>query len=326
MQTKKVFFVGIKAPGVDPKSMIKGFEENDYEVIFYDWQHKRFDNDVDFIRNDIVEKASEIKPDLIFLQIQNSEALRVEDYKKLQEKAFTVQYTFDVREKCEMQWMYHVAEVIGFTFFGCMEDVWACNAIGIKNVGHSHSSCDMELYKPNVKAQKIFDIVFCGNNYANTNLKFPLASERQAMIYFLKDKYGDQKFKSFGLGQDGGLIRPEVEATVYTHCKLAINQNNFILNEYTSDRLFRIMATGTLCLTRYFPNIEKFFTKGKHLDWFHTFEELTDLIDFYLFNPDWAAKVASAGTELVRTEHSWAKRIGGMKKIFGESKNPLHLV
>ena len=62
----------------------------------------------------------------------------------------------------------------------------------------------------------------------NTNLNFPLAHQRQRMIEKLEQRYG-QNFMVYGHGQKGGLIKPDVESSVYNFSKIAINQNNFSL-------------------------------------------------------------------------------------------------
>lgn len=312
---KSVLHFAIDSPGYKSDGMAKGFVENGYEYKAVFWQHERFNLGLEGMRKKCVELAKAMKPTIIFSHIQNGEAFDIETWDELQKHGFVINYSFDVRSKEKMQWMYDVAPHIGYTFFGCQEDIVRCLSLGIKNISHIHSSCDMDLYKP--KDQKVnhaFDIVFCGNRYDNSNLEFPLAQERQEMILFLQNNYGD-KFKAYGLGQEGGMIRPEVEANVYNFSKIAINQNNFYLTNYSSDRLWRIMSSGTFCLTKYFPGIEQIFQKEVHLDWWHDFDEMKALIDFYLSNDEERDSIAAAGCKLVRGNHRWADRISDMERI-----------
>jgi spore maturation protein CgeB len=139
-----------------------------------------------------------------------------------------------------------------------------------------------------------------------------MSHERQRMIEFLETHYGD-RFGCYGLGQKGGMIMPDVENKIYNHSKIAISQNNYLRQDYTSDRIWRIMATGTFCLARYFPGIEKIFEKEKHLDWFTNFEEMRMLIDYYLGNDNERMEVAEEGYKLVTTSHTWKSRINELK-------------
>jgi len=317
---KSVLHIRLDSPGYNCNAMETAFRSCGYEYYGLKWQEFRFEFGIEKLRSEVVKTAALLKPTIIFCHLQNPEAFSVETFQELSKHSFVINYTFDVRHKDEMKWMYDVAPHIGYTFFGCMEDVWNCMALGINNTGHLHSSVDMNLYKPK-EGQKAyaFDVVFCGNRYDNSNLKFPLAAERQQMISVLSERYKG-RFMSYGLGQQGGLIKPEVEANVYNFSRIAINQNNFQLNDYTSDRLFRIMASGTMCITKYFPGIEKVFKNAVHLVWWHNFQELTDYIDHYLSDEKERLAVAAMGTQLVRENHGWEDRIAQMEKIIGELK------
>jgi hypothetical protein len=313
---KSVLHLRIDSPGYNSDSIERAFREVGFEYHSLIWQNYRYDNGVELLREKVIAMASEIKPTIIFAHIQNNEAFDLTTWEELAKHGFVINYTLDARLATEMEWMYDIAPHIGFTFFACQEDVWNCNLRGVTNIGHSHSSCDMELFKPKIPkpTNYAFDIVFCGNKYTKTNLNFPLAEERQEMIALLQEKYGS-KFAAFGLGQKNGMIRPEVEANVYNYSKIAISQNNFMLHDYTSDRLFRIMASGTMCLTKFFPGIHKIFEKEIHLDYWNNFDDLTKMIDYYLSDDKERESVAAMGCQLVRENHRWQDRIADMEKI-----------
>jgi len=317
---KKVLHLRIDSPGYNSDAMQRAFIATGYEYFSMDWQRERFSNSVEYVRKKAIEMAAEIKPTWIFCHLQNAEIFNAETWQELSKHGFVINYSFDVRQPEKMQWMYDAAPLIGHTFFGCMEDVWICNAKEIYNVSAIHSSCDMELYKPKRGQMNFaFDVVFCGNRYDNTNLNFPLAQERQQMISYLEENY-KHKFMCYGLGQKGGMIRPEVEASVYNYSRIAISQSNYFLNEYSSDRIWRIMASGTFCLCKYFPGIEKIFQKEIDLYWWVTLDELKTLIDYYLCEYNERNEIAATGRKKVVQYHSWEARIKEMEKIIGESK------
>lgn len=323
---KSVLHLRTDAPGFSSESIKKGFVENGYTHFGLDWQRERFSNGVESMREKVITLAQEIKPDIIFCHIQNEEAIDLKTWKILSEIGFVINYSFDVRSNEQTKWMYDLAKDIGFTFFGCQEDMLQCVDRGIYNTSHIHSSCDMDIYKPHTRPTKYtFDVSFCGNNYVGSNLQFPLAEERQKMISFL-DKTHGSNFGCYGIGQKGGIILPGSEASLYRFSKMAVCQNNFIRHDYSSDRLWRIMATGTLCLCQYFPGLEKIFSKELNIEWWDTFDELKHLIDYYLSDDNERESVAAAGCDEVRIKHTWTHRIREIEKIVAGYKKSLLLV
>ena len=79
---------------------------------------------------------------------------------------------------------------------------------------------------------------------------------------------------------------------------------------------------GALCLTKYFKGIEKMFTRGLHLDWWNTFDELKEKIAYYLSNLGNAALIGGAvGIQHVLDNHTWSSRVKEMM-AFIESLQP----
>lgn len=302
-------------PGYKSDAIERAFVDIGFEYVGFNWQPYRFEHGTEKLRQHVLDLSKNEKPELIFAHIQNKEIFDIETWKQLSKLGFVINYTFDVRYASEMDWMYEVASLVGYSFFGCQEDVRNCEIRGIKNVSSIHSSCDMELFKPSGKTGLYaFDVVFCGNRYDNTNLNFPLAEDRQTMIEILTQQYGS-RFMPYGLGQKGGLLRPESEVNVYNYSKIAVNQNNFYLHGYTSDRLWRIMASGAFCLTAYFPGIEDVFKKGVHLDWFENYDEMIEKIETYLADDKERLAIAKCGCNYVGENHTWKNRISEIISI-----------
>ena len=306
--SKKVFHIRIDSPGYNSDAIEQAFIDEGFHYLGFKWQEFRFSLGPEMMRTELLKQAKAFMPDVIFAHIQNSEAIDIETWEELSKIGFVINYTFDVRSEEKIKWMYDLAPKIGYTVFACSEDVVNCHNMGISNVMHSHSSCDTSVHKVIKKGLSVFDVVFVGGRYDNTNLNFPLAHQRQRMIEKLEQRYG-QNFMVYGHGQKGGLIKPDVESSVYNFSKIAVNQNNFSLKNYTSDRIWRIMASGCFCLSHYFPGIEKIFQKEVHLDWFHDFDEMVELIDFYLENEEERKAIADVGSKYVRENHDWNNRI-----------------
>jgi len=68
---------------------------------------------------------------------------------------------------------------------------------------------------------------------------------------------------------------------------------------YYPYRLVNTMATGTFALATYTPRLEAVFTRKKHLDWFSSYDELVELIHYYLEHDKEREEIAHQGYEYV---------------------------
>ena len=65
------------------------------------------------------------------------------------------------------------------------------------------------------------------------------------------------------------------------------------------------MGTGTFLLSKYCSDLERIFKRKVHLDWFNTYEELVELINFYLKNDDVRETIARRGYKYVSENFTW---------------------
>lgn len=306
-----VLHVALIAPnGYSNEPFMKAFLDNGFTTYHaFDYQLQSFEYGHERMRENLLKLADYTKPDLIFLHVQSSEVLDYDTVIKLSAIGFTVLYTFDCRTTKQTEWMYNYAKHLGLVCFSNQDDVQECMRRGILNTMVVQSSCDMDFYKDDSPKVTKNGVVFIGGNYLHTNLEFPLAQERSDMVKFLKEEYKDQ-FDVHGMGwTNSNLYNRNQEKVAYNIFSIAISHNNFNKHLYTSDRIWRIMATGAFCLTRHFDGIEQLFVRGVHLDWWHTFGELKDKIDYYLINSELREQIAANGMYLVRQKHTWSCRI-----------------
>ena len=297
------------------------FNNGFVEYHLFDYWLKAFETDRPTMRRLVIQEAKKIKPDLVFCQVQGSDVLDLETFQTLSKIAFTVNFTFDIRTKEQTEWLYNLAPVLGLICFSNQRDVEECKARGFENVMCLQSAADEKTYIPVGEYSiqgfgKVFDgrsgVVFIGNNYVNTNIEFPLSKEREQMVNLLKYEFGDQ-FNVYGNNWDGSkLIMQKEEIEIYQRAMIGVNQNNYDEELYCSDRIWRMMSCGVLCLAKYFKGIENIFTRYEHLDWWETLDELQDTIKYYLDNPTKAQQIATKGMQHVRENHSWSARIKEM--------------
>lgn len=308
-----VLHCGITAPTYSSVAISEGFRQNGFDVSYYNWQSVRFDEGLEGMRERLILKSKFDNPNIIFLHVQNPDAIDKETAIELSKHAFVINYTFDVRSKEKTEWMYELAPLIGLTVFACQDDANEAISRGINNVTHSHSSFDPEVYRPLILPEQIKSqypkIVFIGNNTLNTNLNFEQSNERVDMVEFLKKQYGD-KFGVYGMGwENSKMVNPQEKVTIYNACKIAITQNQFKRKYYASDRQWEIMSCGTFSLCQHYEGIEKDFVKEVHCDWWNNLDELKNLIDFYLFDDKERESIAKNGSLFVRENHNWKNRI-----------------
>lgn len=303
----------IASNGYSNEPLMNAFLSNGFTTYHsFDYQLQTFEYGREKMRQNLLRLAEYTKPDLIFLHVQSSEVLDYDTIIKLSAIGFTVLYTYDCRTTEQTEWMYNYAKHLGLVCFSNMDDVQECLRRDIKNVMVLQSSCDMDVYRRDEKVIVKSHIVFIGGNYVGTNLDFPLADERRDMVEFLQKTYGDE-FQCMGHNwKNSRLVKTKEEIEIYQSAAIAISHNNFNKHMYTSDRIWRIMATGTFCLTKHFNGIERIFPGGVHLDWWHTFDELKEKIDQHLSNSVGREQIAANGMYYVRQNHTWSDRIKEM--------------
>lgn len=312
-----VLFAGIYAPTFDSKFMVKGFQQAGYNVIDMDWQRIKLTEQSLGLRERLIGSASMHQPDLIFLHIQSENVLDKETVTRLQRIAPTVLYNFDCRAFEKTQWIYDLAPHIELTLFSNKEDVRRCEFLGIKNTAVLQSSADYDHYRKGKltdgdKAKYPHDIVFIGNRFDTSNLKFDNAVQRNEMVEFLRNEYGD-KFFAYGMGFSR-LVNQQEEVLIYNSAKIAITQNNFIRSRYCSDRVYRAMGCGIMTIQQYYPEINKDYTPQVASTWL-SFEMLKGEIDKYLEDDNLRFAKSKSGSEWVREKHSWYNRVIELKEL-----------
>ena len=81
------------------------------------------------------------------------------------------------------------------------------------------------------------------------------------------------------------------------------------LGSYTSDRMFRLMGCGIMCLDYKHKDIEKEFTDGVHLRTWRDLDELERLIGYCLADEKDRIAIAKNGCNLVHEKCTWSERL-----------------
>ncbi len=88
-----------------------------------------------------------------------------------------------------------------------------------------------------------------------------------------------------------------------------VNKSKIVLNlvhsNIFSDRVILSAASGSFVLSQYCHDLERHFTRKKHLDWFTGIEEAQELIRYYLVNEEERERIAYEGMLYVRKNFTW---------------------
>ncbi len=98
----------------------------------------------------------------------------------------------------------------------------------------------------------------------------------------------------------------------YTFSRINLNLTLHSIRSGVPLRVFDILGAGGFLLSSYQPELEEYFTVGKELDVFHTFDEMEDKVAYYLTHEKERQQIAAAGYLRVRETYSREKLLEQM--------------
>jgi hypothetical protein len=246
------------------------------------------------------DAARRMRPDLIFMQIQQPGILDRKTCDELRTLSTVINWTGDVRSPIP-PWFLELGPHVSATCFSNMNDVRLMTQHNLPSeflqIGY-----DDDLYVAGNFSRA--GVVFTGNHYGS----FPVSQFRLEAVTAMKKTLGP-RMKLFGsawgsLADGNTNTDPKQEIRHLQSCAIAVSISHFQYERYFSDRLLRYMACGPLVLQHWYPGIDKDFTPGEHLVVFHDIPELLTKLEYYLSHPQEARRIAEAGCAHVRANHT----------------------
>ena len=153
---------------------------------------------------------------------------------------------------------------------------------------------DPNVHKPNIKIDKIYDVVFVGALYP----------ERQKALEELS-KFCKVKVES---------------SVIYDECTELYQQGKISFNWSSNDdipmRIFEGMAYGNMVITNRLTGLDLLFKENKHYVGFSNLDELVQKVKYFLANQESLDKIACNGYMAVE-EHTYKERCRTiLKEIF----------
>ena len=167
-------------------------------------------------------------------------------------------------------------------------------------------------HKPTIKR---LDLVFVGSKGYHPEWPY-----RPQLIDWLSENYG-KRFRHYG---NGGVkaIRGDELNTLYATTKIVVGDTlcpNFNYPSYWSDRVYETLGRGGFIIHPYIQGMEKEFTDKEHLVFYeyNNFEQLKELIDYYLEHDEEREKIRLAGHNLVKNNYTYRHRWESILKELG---------
>lgn len=256
--------------------------------------------------NVLIHLLSKHKPDVVFMQVQTPGIVFGKTLSQYPGIKF-FNFSGDVRPEIP-EWYFDVAPYCT-TLFSNTDWVKVMTDKGFK-ARYCQIGFNNKIYTPEGAKEITKPVVFMGNNHGS---KFPLSKLREDMV---KRFSGKEWFQVFGRGWPGAIdlnYKQQREAAVYRGAKIGINLSHMDLGSYSSDRMFRLMGSGCMCLAYRHKDIEKEFGDAGTIAAWSTLDELEELIEHYL-NATVAGeyhrtRIAQAGCKLIHEKYTWPYRL-----------------
>ena len=177
-----------------------------------------------------------------------------------------------------------------------------------KNRAHSYhiiEGYDQNVFNSINGSKKTIDVIFAGAK----------SVKRERFIKLLEEN--DINVICYGIGWENKSIYIKELTNKYRESKIILNFTRG--NIGFSDRVFYAMGSGSFLLSEYCKDLETFFKRKIHLDWFKTENELVSLIKFYLENDVIRKKIADEGNKYVSENFSWEKTMEKILHIVTEN-------
>lgn len=294
------------------------------EVEIFDWNKELRDQGRDEMNTALKMLAVFFRPDYIFMEECFTGDVRPETIREIKSIMLTgvVNWCGDIRPEIPKS-MIAMAPYVDWTLMSNKPQVRELRDMYF-DAEFLPAGVPVWLYRPEKPDKKKYphDIVFLGS----PGRDYPLGELREEMTESLYRRYGD-RFAVYGRGwpKKRAYVFPfaepqSEEAVLYSSCKVAVGISAFDYEGYTSARMWKAMASGACYLPHYFQGIEKWFKQQEEVAWWRRPSELISLIEYYLSRDGEREKVARAGLEKVRLEHSWTSRMETVLRLLGGRK------
>lgn len=299
------------------KAWYENFVKLGYEVetLFYE------DYSKDTLQTKIIEKANEMKPDLIFFILQK-EQIEIKTLETLKERGFFTANFFGDDQWRFDGWSSRFASYFSACITTDKFSIDKYKAIGQTNIIRSQwASLESDVSYKNVNYK--YDVSFIGGINSYRKWFVNELSKRGITVH------------CFGNGWENGRVTYEHMEEIFLTSKINLNISNstsydirYLMSNLkamlstvrailkggknssqTKARNFEIPVQGGFQLTDYVPTIEDYFDIGKELICYNNIDESESLINYYLKHENERENIKIAGVKKARDNNTFKHRI-----------------
>ena len=293
------------------------------DVFDYFYEYERHGKRVHKVREDLIKRAFNTKPDMVYMQIQHTkviDAKTISTIKQQHPKTIIVNWTGDIRNYIPPTYksMSHVSDYNLISSTGQLDQFRKeCNNVYYLQIGYNP-----KLYFPNENHVGIFDydVSFVANNNVKEN--YPGRHEREEVCRILRKEFGN-RFGLFGHGwprsfASKGSIDQSAVNSIYhnSYCVLSVSHFNDV-NHYFSDRLLMCLASGRPTISYRFPKWQSYFTHDSDIVIADSISEIPNKVRELLSDPAKANFIGESGAAKVYAEHTYLSRINELLHMVG---------
>ncbi len=296
---KVIFFGKSKKKTGNTKFMLKALRRRVEKAMFINVpRHKKlfFWTDFQII---IHKKVTRANPDLVLIYSKDIPYKVLEDIRKF---CITAIFYPDVKEPLDEK-LVRYARLVDYLFITNKSQLDELKLRGVKNPIFCMQGCDRDEHSIITTKNRKWasEVAFIGRPSTDYRIKL-LQSINQH--YHLK-AWGAE-WQDFGLTCLRKHVYPKEFAKICYASKIILGCDyRHDMEGNTSNRTWIALGCGGFLLTNYSPGLESIFTKGVHLEWYHSQAECLDLIEYYLRHENKRRKIARSGYQFAHSHRTY---------------------
>ena len=176
-------------------------------------------------------------------------------------------------------------------------------SLGVRNPIFCMHGCDRDEHRiiPTRSRKWASEVAFIGKPSIDYRIEL-----LQAINQHYKFKAWGAKWQEFGLTCLKKHIYPKEFARICYASKIILGCDvREDIECHTSNRTWITLGCGGFLLTRYILGMETTFTKGVHLEWYHSQDECLDLIEYYLRHENKRREIARSGYQFAHSHRTY---------------------
>ena len=213
---------------------------------------------------------------------------------------------------------YDLVPLVDMLYVGAVDFIRELQeATGCTNVKFLPAGVDPAVDHP-IDVEKQIDLLFLGNHgiskQSRSDVLIKLDKEFED-LWIGGHGWGRIDLRHRFIGAYKGDFKQWVSRAKISLCLMP--DEHMHLEMYQTGRVVQSLGTRTFVLTSYTPGTEKLFTRKVHLDWYTDYEELVDLIHYWLEHDEEREQVAQQGYEYVLKNYTLTQFAGQVLRDVG---------